>query len=146
MADCEYQLVGETATARNDASMHAAESDGRTPDRRETGVPARATDHDSLIPPSVDSFPSSDSKKAGGSSSSVVQIILGWWLELLCLCVVVLALAAIALTLSTQQGRPLPHWPYKISVNSLISAYVVILKGAMLLIITEGMAPGSSVQ
>lgn len=61
-----------------------------------------------------------------------------WWLEILCLGIVVLSLIAIALTLSTQQGRPLPHWPYKISVNSLVAVYTVVLKAAMLLIITEG--------
>jgi hypothetical protein len=149
MADREHQL-GEVAMARNNASMSAVEGDGyfetRTPDSREAGEPARATDRDALIPPSVETLQSVNSKEKGGESSgSVVRIVLrGWWLELLCLCVVVLALVAIALTLSTQQGRPLPHWPYKISVNSLLSAYVVILKGAMLLIINEGIGSAST--
>lgn len=61
-----------------------------------------------------------------------------WWLELLCLVVVTAALIAITFTLFTHQNRPLPEWPYSVSVNTVVAVYVVILKGAMLLIITEG--------
>ena len=64
-----------------------------------------------------------------------------WWLEILCLGVVTAALLAISFTLSTYQNRPLPQWPLKVSVNSLVAVYVVVLKGAMLLIITEGFIP-----
>ena len=64
--------------------------------------------------------------------------IRNWWLEILCLCVVNAALLAIIVTLSTHNDRPLPEWPYKVSVNTLVAVYVVILKGAMLLIVTEG--------
>jgi hypothetical protein len=34
----------------------------------------------------------------------------------------------------------LPQWPYSLSINSLISIYVVILKAAMLLVLAQGKA------
>lgn len=63
-----------------------------------------------------------------------------WWLEILCLIVMTAALIAITFTLSMHQNRPLPEWPYSVSVNTLVAVYVVVLKAAMLLIITEGMS------
>jgi len=48
-------------------------------------------------------------------------------------------LIAIIITLRPHQDKPLPQWPYNISVNSLISIYVVILKGAVLLVTAEGL-------
>ena len=70
--------------------------------------------------------------------SSVSDILSTWWLECLCAVLVVLALFALVFTLYSYQGRPLPHWPHQISINSLVALFVVILKAAMLLIITEG--------
>lgn len=62
-----------------------------------------------------------------------------WWLELLCCVFILVAVLAIALTLGTHQGRSLSEWPYSLSINSLISIYAVVLKGAMLLVVAEGM-------
>lgn len=62
-----------------------------------------------------------------------------WWFELLCCVFILIALLAIALTLGTHQGHPLSNWPYPLSINSLISIYVVVLKAAMLLVVAEGM-------
>jgi hypothetical protein len=81
-------------------------------------------------------------ERNGMSSRHITEyggIIGNWWFEVLCLATMVLALLAIALTLSTQQERPLSHWPYKVSLNSLVATYAVILKGAILFIATEGM-------
>lgn len=47
------------------------------------------------------------------------------------------ALVAIVVTIYPYEGRPLPQWPYRLSNNSLISVYVVVLKAAMLLVATE---------
>jgi hypothetical protein len=41
------------------------------------------------------------------------------------------------------QNRPLPSWPFTITLNSLVSIMVVILKSSMLAIITLGMSEGS---
>lgn len=63
-----------------------------------------------------------------------------WWLELLCCILFVGALAAVVVTIYPYEGRPLPQWPYRLSINSLISVYIVILKAAMLLVAAEGLS------
>lgn len=62
-----------------------------------------------------------------------------WWLETGACFIFVLALVAIIVTLRPHQDKPLPQWPYNISVNSLISIYVVILKATVLLVTAEGL-------
>jgi hypothetical protein len=66
-----------------------------------------------------------------------------WRVELIACVVVLLAIMAIVLTLAIHQNQPLPNWPFGISVNSLVSVFVVILKGGMLLILNEGSSPPS---
>lgn len=62
-----------------------------------------------------------------------------WWMEIgACLLGLVILVAVIA-TLRPHQGKPLPQWPYHISVNALISIYVLVLKAAVLLVTTEGL-------
>jgi hypothetical protein len=61
-----------------------------------------------------------------------------WWMEIIASVLVLLAIMAIVLVLALYQNQPLPNWPFGISVNSLVSIFVVILKGGMLLILSEG--------
>jgi len=61
-----------------------------------------------------------------------------WLLETLSCLVALIFLAASIMILSMYNNRPLPHWPYSITVNSLVSLFVTILKAALLLPITEG--------
>lgn len=62
-----------------------------------------------------------------------------WWLEFVACFLLCTLLVAMVATLYPHQGKPLPQWPYRVSVNTLISIYVVILKGATLLITAEGL-------
>jgi hypothetical protein len=64
-----------------------------------------------------------------------------WWIEIIACVLILLAIIAIVLTLAIHQNQPLPNWPFGISVNSLVSVFVVILKGGMLLILSEGFPP-----
>ena len=66
---------------------------------------------------------------------SLLQV---WWVESLCCIVVFGALLAIWGTLYPFQGKPLPDWPYGLSINTLIAIYVTILKVAMIFVVTEG--------
>ncbi|KAI4160603.1 MAG: hypothetical protein LQ342_005624 [Letrouitia transgressa] len=67
--------------------------------------------------------------------------ILGiWWVEAAACTLSMVALFAFVATPYPHQNRPLPQWPYNISVNSLISIYVIILKAMVLFVITEGMS------
>ena len=51
-----------------------------------------------------------------------------WWLELRDWFLFVLALIAIFVMLLPHQDKPLPQWPYHMSVNCFISILVVIQK------------------
>ena len=62
-----------------------------------------------------------------------------WWLEFVACFLLCTMLIAIVASLYPHQGKPLPQWPYRVSVNTLTSIYVVILKGATLLITAEGL-------
>ena len=82
------------------------------------------------------------SHNAVGSALPVrrrAHLLRNWWLELGACFVFILALIAIVVTLRPHQGKPLPQWPYNISVNSLIAIYVVILKATVLLVTAEGL-------
>jgi hypothetical protein len=61
-----------------------------------------------------------------------------WWKAIIGSTFMVLALMAIILILALHQNRPLPNWPLTITINSLISIMVVILKTSMLAIIASG--------
>ncbi len=69
-----------------------------------------------------------------------LEVLQFWWLELSCCVVFIGALAALIVTIYPYEGRPLPQWPYRLSINSLISVYIVILKAAMLLVAAEGLS------
>ncbi len=72
--------------------------------------------------------------------SNRIEIFHIWWLELLCCVLFISALVAVVVTIRPYEGRPLPQWSYHLSINSLISIYVVILKVAMLLVAAEGLS------
>jgi hypothetical protein len=88
------------------------------------------SEHDASLP----------KQKANSARSRdlISDILATWWLEFLACALVILALFAIAITLALHQGRPLPNWPFHVSIYSLVSIYTVILKSAALYIIAEG--------
>lgn len=64
-------------------------------------------------------------------------IIRHWWLESLCCILMLGMIVAIVTTLYRRQGLPLPDWPYNISINTLISIFIAILKTAMAVVFAE---------
>lgn len=67
------------------------------------------------------------------------HVIRNWWMEIAACFLIFAALTAIVPTMYPHQGKPLPQWPYLISVNSLISIYVVVPKCTILLVTIEGL-------
>jgi hypothetical protein len=67
----------------------------------------------------------------------------GWLPEILAFTLALVALSAIIITLAFHNGSTLPHWPFQISINALISVFGVILKGTMLVPVAEGMCTSS---
>lgn len=82
--------------------------------------------------------------KRNASRASKPSFLKPWWMEIIACVLVLLAILAIVLTLALHQNQPLPDWPFGISVNSLVSIFVVILKGGILLILGEGFSTALS--
>jgi len=61
-----------------------------------------------------------------------------WRIEALCCLISIASTVAIVATLWTYNHRPLPEWPRHVTINSLISVFVILLKTPMLLVIAEG--------
>ncbi|KAF7509297.1 hypothetical protein GJ744_008191 [Endocarpon pusillum] len=75
-------------------------------------------------------------------SSSQSRFLSTWWLEIICCVLFIGALAAVVITVTPYEGRLLPQWPYRLSINTLIAVYMIILKAAMLLVAAEGLTGG----
>jgi hypothetical protein len=82
--------------------------------------------------------PSGQGSNYNQSGLSAIHFLKPWWMEIIAGVLVLLSIMAIVLVLALYQNQPLPNWPFGISVNSLVSIFVVILKGGMLLILGEG--------
>ncbi|KAF2141171.1 uncharacterized protein K452DRAFT_318841 [Aplosporella prunicola CBS 121167] len=63
-----------------------------------------------------------------------------WLMEVLACVIALLALVAIIITLGLHDGRPIPDWPFRISVNAVVSIFSVILKGTMLVPVAEAVS------
>ncbi|KAG9765618.1 hypothetical protein KCU73_g327, partial [Aureobasidium melanogenum] len=63
-----------------------------------------------------------------------------WLFEILACTLSLSALVAIVVTLAVHDGRPLPEWPFNISVNALVSVFGVILKTSMMLPVSESIS------
>ncbi|KAF1844329.1 uncharacterized protein K460DRAFT_369193 [Cucurbitaria berberidis CBS 394.84] len=63
-----------------------------------------------------------------------------WWLETACAVLVVGALVGIITTVNAFNNKPLPHWPYSLSINTFIAAFTVLLKTSAGLILAEGIS------
>jgi hypothetical protein len=63
-----------------------------------------------------------------------------WWLELGCCLLVVGGLVGIAATVSSLDGKPLPHWPYRLSINTFIAAFSVLIEASSGLVLAEGIS------
>lgn len=104
-------------------------------------TPAQPTRPSSSLSAQMTPTPSPPPRKVRGP----IRLFRDWWLEIICVLIAIAAIAAIFGTLAPHAGQPLPRWPYNLSINALISIYVVVLKAAVLLIITQGKSPSSSI-
>ena len=63
-----------------------------------------------------------------------------WWFEIVCCLPAIGALFGVAVTIGFRQRRPLPEWPYSLTVNSVISIFILILKTAAALVLSAGVS------
>lgn len=130
ISDAQSQSNGRTLAEPDEISpqdIHQTSSEGLTDETEKqlsaiNGYGTPAAEHQSNLKASV-----------------LKHSLRTWWLEFLTCGLVLIALVAMTITLILHQDRPLPDWPYRLSINSLISIYVVVLKSGVLLIIAEGM-------
>jgi hypothetical protein len=60
-----------------------------------------------------------------------------WWLEAGCCSLVVGGLVGIIATVSSLDNKPLPQWPYGLSINTFIAAFSVLIKASSGLVLAE---------
>jgi hypothetical protein len=63
-----------------------------------------------------------------------------WTLEIISCLTSVIFLAAIIVVLYMYDGKPMPEWPYGITLNALVSVLSTIMKAAMVFIVTEALS------
>jgi len=63
-----------------------------------------------------------------------------WIWEICAMLVSLLSMLAIVLVLRLHEGRPLPTWPFSITINSLVSVFATIMKATMLVPIAAGIS------
>ncbi|KAF2874039.1 hypothetical protein BDV95DRAFT_470180, partial [Massariosphaeria phaeospora] len=63
-----------------------------------------------------------------------------WGLGTLCCCLVIGALLGIIITTRNYNHKPIPDWPYGLTINTIIAAYSVVIKTAAGLVLAEGIS------
>lgn len=63
-----------------------------------------------------------------------------WWLETGCCLLVVGGLVGIIATIKSLDGKPLPQWPYRLSINTFIAAFSVLMKASSGLVLAQGIS------
>ncbi|KAI1457061.1 hypothetical protein F4805DRAFT_205981 [Annulohypoxylon moriforme] len=71
------------------------------------------------------------------SPSKRITLAKIWWLEMSACLLVVATIGALVGTVQPYQGRPLPQWPYSLSINTIVSFYSEIMRAAMILVLGE---------
>jgi len=62
-----------------------------------------------------------------------------WWQEAGACFLVLAMMAAVVGTTFPHHDKPLPQWPYNLSINTLVAIYFIILKAAMLFVLSEAL-------
>ncbi|KAI1410106.1 hypothetical protein F5Y13DRAFT_168346 [Hypoxylon sp. FL1857] len=74
-------------------------------------------------------FPSPTSKRIGLANI--------WWLEVVSSLLVVAMIAALVGTVRPYQDKPLPRWPYSLSINTIVAFYSEVMRAAMILVLGQ---------
>ncbi|KXH65228.1 hypothetical protein CNYM01_13633 [Colletotrichum nymphaeae SA-01] len=61
-----------------------------------------------------------------------------WWMEILSSLLAIGCLIAIVIILAFHDGKPLPHWPDLISINTMVAVFTAIFKASLMMPVAEG--------
>ncbi|KAK0651095.1 hypothetical protein B0T16DRAFT_403164 [Cercophora newfieldiana] len=79
-----------------------------------------------------------ETKATATSRDETRSVLRVWWPEMT-LCVLVFLTLGAIVGLRVSDGKPLPKLPYKMSINTLVAAYILVMKAAILVIISNGL-------
>ncbi|KAL7626788.1 hypothetical protein AAE478_003562 [Parahypoxylon ruwenzoriense] len=71
------------------------------------------------------------------AKTSFVNLVNIWWLEAAACLLILAMLGALVGTIYPYQDKPLPQWPYMLSINTIVAFYSEVMKAAMVLILGE---------
>lgn len=71
---------------------------------------------------------------------TLVTILRQWWGELLACVLTLTMLLAIFGVLRYYQEKTIPHWPYRLSINTVIAIFASVLKASAILVLSEGLS------
>lgn len=84
-----------------------------------------------------DNDPGEGFKPSARSSQSTFSILLKNWKWEIAACILILAVPAIMVgTVFPHAGQPIPQWPFRISINALLSIYTLVFKSAIAYVVT----------
>ncbi|KAK4161682.1 hypothetical protein QBC43DRAFT_216943 [Cladorrhinum sp. PSN259] len=93
-----------------------------------------ASAHVSSSPSSSFGDTSDDAITETAAAPNPLQV---WWLESLACLLVVSMLVAVVVTIRPYHEKPLPKWPYNLSINTLVAIYFVTLKTALAFVLSQ---------
>jgi hypothetical protein len=100
------------------------------------------------LPSSVASTKGDSRRIVSKSDVRWKRVVRTWWAEAVCCILVIGSLIGLAITLSVHQQRPLPAWPYSLTINSVISLFVLVFKSSALFVLCQesvsSSGPGSA--
>ncbi|KAK8115760.1 hypothetical protein PG984_012262 [Apiospora sp. TS-2023a] len=107
-------------------------------------VPAQSTAYDSVTASSAESGTPNNAlnaEKEGINRTHENKCRLWQWNIELLMCFLVFTVPLIAFgTLFPFRAKPLPQWPFRITINSLLAVYSTILKAAISFVLSSGIA------
>ncbi|KAK4505999.1 hypothetical protein PRZ48_003964 [Zasmidium cellare] len=131
----EDTSMSEVETSYDNGNRPSLGGPGHQQGISETSArPSKFIERQSIRPTS-----SSGSKRDPTTPPRRIPVLAIWWKEFIACFLAVAAAIATFATLYPYQGKPLPQWPYLITVNALISAYMVVLKASTTFLLAEGL-------
>lgn len=137
-----------TATTSGEDSAQFDMADEQVSTTMENGPPAVSTSLSNLRPDgshptTATTTPSGPSGQTGIIDESCcrryLQPIQRWVAEWHSCAFAVASIAAIVMLVALRQNKPIPHWRANITMNALLSLFLVLLKAALALPLSEGM-------